>query len=63
MIGLLFANNDSLKINLLSPRNATKDEIQALRDKVYNLYDVDVLAFESFYDDQLRILNEEIANM
>eukprot|EP01084_Bolivina_argentea_P297582 512694_1 len=59
----LFKHNDLLKLNFQIPKNATKEVIQKLRDKVNNLYDEDVVALETFYDDQLRILDEQLSQM
>lgn len=52
-----------LKVDFAVPSNASKSEIQALRDKVNTLYDHDVVALETFYDNQLRILDEKLQSM
>ena len=62
-VGSLFKDNDLLKVDFAIPSNASKEELSALRDKVNNLYDNDVVALETFYDNQLRILDEKMAQM
>eukprot|EP00484_Ammonia_sp_Unknown_P017140 CAMPEP_0197027836 /NCGR_PEP_ID=MMETSP1384-20130603/7703_1 /TAXON_ID=29189 /ORGANISM="Ammonia sp." /LENGTH=672 /DNA_ID=CAMNT_0042456751 /DNA_START=99 /DNA_END=2117 /DNA_ORIENTATION=+ len=59
----IFKGTDLLKLNFAVPPNATKADIQALRDKVNNLYDSDVVALETFYDDQLRRIDEKLSEM
>mmetsp|Transcript_1616 Transcript_1616/g.2612 ORF Transcript_1616/g.2612 Transcript_1616/m.2612 type:complete len:261 (-) Transcript_1616:2795-3577(-) len=52
-----------LKEDFEVPASSTKDDLQEIRSKVNSLYDTDVVALESFYDDQLRILDEMLAEM
>eukprot|EP01083_Nonionella_stella_P039699 107975_1 len=56
----LFKHNDLFKLDFEIPKNGTKEVIQKLRDDVNNLYDEDIVALETFYDDQLRILDERL---
>ena len=62
-VGSLFKDNDLLKVDFAIPVHASKQEIQALRGAVNNLYDEDDGALEDFYDTQLRILDEKLAKM
>eukprot|EP01084_Bolivina_argentea_P125108 221695_1 len=56
-------HKELISIDFTHPSNATKPELQQLREKVNNLYDEDVVSLETFYDEQLRILDEMLADM
>merc|ERR1712228_775268 len=47
----LFKDNNLLKLNFAIPKNVTREELQSLKAKVNDLYDADVVALETFYDD------------
>lgn len=55
-------HKNMLKIGFNVPSNATKSQVQNAKNQVNHLYDSDVVALESWYDAQLRIIDEMIAN-
>eukprot|EP01084_Bolivina_argentea_P263383 445780_1 len=61
----LFSNEykDLLHENFKTPDNEIKSEWKQMRDKVNILYDDDVVALETFYDEQLRILDNMLAGV
>eukprot|EP00483_Globobulimina_turgida_P005490 UN05500 len=61
----LFFNQykNMLNTNFEIPSNGTKSQYQEIRNEINNLYDNDVVALETFYDEQLKILDEMLAQM
>merc|ERR1719356_307947 len=55
-------HKNMLSIPFDVPSTATKQEVQKAREQVNDLYDADGVALENWYDEQLRIIDEMIAN-